>query len=161
MNKLDRIIVEPERVNGQPCIRDTRITVRRVLEALAAYPDRDEFRREYPELEDEDIRQALAYAAANLLDSITPSPGWMIKLLLDEGLPRSAATLLRAADVDTQYASELGIRPWRTRTFLISPFARGVSSRSMPTSTPCWRCDAPKSLPSCESASRECALKKR
>jgi uncharacterized protein (DUF433 family) len=47
-----------------------RLTVRRVLEALATYPDRQEFYAEYPELDDEDIRQALAYAAANLDDKI-------------------------------------------------------------------------------------------
>lgn len=52
-------------MNGQPCIRDLRLTVRRVVEALANYPNRAELKREYPELEDEDIRQALAYAAAN------------------------------------------------------------------------------------------------
>jgi uncharacterized protein (DUF433 family) len=40
--------------------------VRRVLEALATYPDRDQLRAEYPGLEDEDIRQALVYAAADL-----------------------------------------------------------------------------------------------
>ena len=38
--------------------------------ALAAYPDREELRAEYPELEDEDIRQALEYAAANLDDKV-------------------------------------------------------------------------------------------
>ena len=58
--KLDRITMNSERMNGQPCIRNLRITVRRVLEALAMYPERDELRREYPELEDEDIRQALS-----------------------------------------------------------------------------------------------------
>jgi len=68
MTKLDRITTDPTRMNGQPCIRNLRITVRRVLEALATYPDRDELRREYPELDDEDVRQALAYAAANLDD---------------------------------------------------------------------------------------------
>lgn len=47
-----------------------RLTVRRVLEALATYPDREELRAEYPELEDEDIRQALEYAAANLDDRV-------------------------------------------------------------------------------------------
>ena len=66
----DRITCDPERMNGQPCVRDLRLTVRRVLEALAAYPDRAELKREYPELEDEDIRQALAYAAANLDDKV-------------------------------------------------------------------------------------------
>ncbi|MDZ4778915.1 MAG: DUF433 domain-containing protein [Planctomycetia bacterium] len=66
--KLDRITIDPAVVNGQPCIRGTRLTVRRVLEALALYPDREELKREYPGLADEDIAQALAYAAANLDD---------------------------------------------------------------------------------------------
>ena len=68
--RLDRITSSGDRMNGQPCIRNLRITVRRVLEALAIYPDREEFHREYPELDDEDIRQALAYAAASLDDQI-------------------------------------------------------------------------------------------
>ena len=61
-------------MNGEPCIRDLRLTVRRVLEALATYPDREELKREYPELEDEDIRQALAFAAGMLDDRILPLP---------------------------------------------------------------------------------------
>ena len=69
---FDRITCDPARLNGQPCIRDLRLTVRRVLEAIATYPDRDELRREYPELEDEDIRQALEYAAAALDDKTLP-----------------------------------------------------------------------------------------
>lgn len=68
--ELDRIRIDPRRMNGQPCIRDLRLTVRRVLQALAAYPDRDALRVDYPELEDEDIKQALAYAAASLEDRI-------------------------------------------------------------------------------------------
>jgi len=67
---LNRITSNPAVMNGQPCIRGMRLTVRRVLEALAIYPNRQEFFVEYPELEDEDIRQALAYAAANLDDKI-------------------------------------------------------------------------------------------
>lgn len=67
---FDRITVEPGKMNGQPCIRGMRLTVKRVLEALSLYPDREELRREYPELQDEDIRQALAYAAAHLEDRI-------------------------------------------------------------------------------------------
>lgn len=57
-------------MNGQPCIRDLRLTVKRVLEILATYPTRDEILREYPELETEDIRQALVYAAAILDDQV-------------------------------------------------------------------------------------------
>ncbi len=68
MTPFDRITFDPSTLNGQPCIRGTRLTVRRVLEALALYPDREELKREYPGLEDEDISQALAFAAANLDD---------------------------------------------------------------------------------------------
>jgi uncharacterized protein (DUF433 family) len=67
---FNRITVNPKRMNGQPCIRDLRLTVRRVVEAAALYPDRQELKREYPELDDEDIRQALSYAAANLDDKV-------------------------------------------------------------------------------------------
>ena len=68
MQNLDRITADPSVLNGQPCIRGMRLTVRRVLEALSLYPNREELRVEYPELDDEDVRQALAYAAANLDD---------------------------------------------------------------------------------------------
>ena len=67
---FDRITCDPAQMNGQPCIRGLRLTVRRVLEALATYPNRQELRAEYPELNDDDIRQALAYAAANLDDRV-------------------------------------------------------------------------------------------
>jgi uncharacterized protein (DUF433 family) len=70
MSTFDRITFDPNVLSGQPCIRGLRLTVRRVLEALATYPDREELRSEYPELEDEDIRQALEYAAANLDDRV-------------------------------------------------------------------------------------------
>lgn len=71
---LDRITSNPARMNGQPCIRDLRLTVRRVVELVATYPDRNDLRREYPELDEEDIRQALAYAAATLDDRIMELP---------------------------------------------------------------------------------------
>ena len=68
MATFDRITSDPAVLNGQPCIRGLRLTVRRVLEALATYPDRNELQVEFPELEGEDIRQALEYAAASLDD---------------------------------------------------------------------------------------------
>jgi uncharacterized protein (DUF433 family) len=45
-----------------------------VHEALAICPDLAELKREYPELEDEDIRQALAFAAALVNDKVLPLP---------------------------------------------------------------------------------------
>jgi uncharacterized protein (DUF433 family) len=74
MEKLDRITTDPSRMNGEPCIRNLRLTVRRVLEALAIYPDRAELKREYPELEHEDIRQTLAFAAALVDGKVLPLP---------------------------------------------------------------------------------------
>jgi uncharacterized protein (DUF433 family) len=70
--KLDRITINPAIMNGQPCIRGMRLTVRRVVEAVALYPERAELKAEYPELQDEDIAQALAFAACNLDDQILP-----------------------------------------------------------------------------------------
>ena len=67
---FDRITVDPHQMNGQPCIRGMRLTVRRVVEAVSFYPNREEFFKEYPELNEDDVRQALEFAAASLEDII-------------------------------------------------------------------------------------------
>lgn len=69
---FDRITTDPDVMQGQPCIRGTRLTVRRVLAIVGEYPSHEEIRKDYPQLEDEDIRQALAYASATLEDRIVP-----------------------------------------------------------------------------------------
>jgi uncharacterized protein (DUF433 family) len=51
-----------------------RLTVRRVVAAVAAYPDREELFRNYPDLDEEDVRQALEFAAANLADEGSEMP---------------------------------------------------------------------------------------
>ena len=68
--KLDRITSNANRMNGQPCIRNLRLSVRRVLELLATYPNRQELFEEFPELEEEDIRQTLIFASSYMDDSI-------------------------------------------------------------------------------------------
>ena len=72
--KLDRITINPNKMNGQPCIRDLRLTVRRVVDLLATYPDRKELFQEFPELEEEDIQQALIFACSYLDDRIVELP---------------------------------------------------------------------------------------
>jgi len=67
---FDRITRNPEVLNGQPCIRNLRLSVKRVLEILAVYGNRKELFNEYPELEEKDLKQALEYAAASLEDKI-------------------------------------------------------------------------------------------
>jgi uncharacterized protein (DUF433 family) len=71
---FDRITSDPGTMSGQPCVRHMRLTVRRVLEAFSTHPDPAELLREYPELEPEDIRQVLAYAAASLDDRVIHLP---------------------------------------------------------------------------------------
>jgi uncharacterized protein (DUF433 family) len=63
--RFDRVTMDPRQMGGVPCIRGSRLTVKRLVQLAALYPDRGELRREFPEVEDEDIRQALEYAAAN------------------------------------------------------------------------------------------------
>lgn len=67
---FDRITIEPGKMGGQPCIRGLRITVKRVLEILRAYPDHNELFADYPDLEEADLQQALSFAAAHLDDQI-------------------------------------------------------------------------------------------
>ena len=63
MNLLDRITLEPDKRSGKPCIRGLRITVYDVLEYLASGMTEAEILADLPDLEREDIRAALAFAA--------------------------------------------------------------------------------------------------
>ena len=74
MQRFDRITWNPEQMNGQPCIRGMRLTVRRVVEAVSVHTDQRDLFRNYPELEPEDVRQALAFAAAILEDTAAATP---------------------------------------------------------------------------------------
>jgi uncharacterized protein (DUF433 family) len=67
---FDRITIEPDKMGGKPCIRGLRIPVENVLNIVASYPDRMELFENYPDLEEEDLRQALAFAAASMDDQI-------------------------------------------------------------------------------------------
>ena len=74
MAAFDRITVDPAVMGGQPCVRGMRLTVRRVVEAVSTYRTWDAVIAEYPELQAEDIRQALEFAATNLDDRIIELP---------------------------------------------------------------------------------------
>jgi len=58
-----RITVEPGKCGGRPCIRHMRIRVKDVLEMLAAGASEDQILADHPDLEREDIRACLEYAA--------------------------------------------------------------------------------------------------
>lgn len=63
MSKLDRVTVDPQVFQGQPCIRGMRIPVSLIVKLVSAGKTTDEIIDDYPELEKEDIRQALEFAA--------------------------------------------------------------------------------------------------
>ena len=72
--QLDRITINPNVCLGQPTIRGMRITVGFVLKLLASNLSVQEVLAAYPELEEEDIRQTLNYAAWTVSDKITSIP---------------------------------------------------------------------------------------
>lgn len=62
----DRIVVDPEILLGKPVIRGTRISVELVLRKLSEGMAEPELLEAYPQLELEDIRAAIAFAADTL-----------------------------------------------------------------------------------------------
>jgi uncharacterized protein (DUF433 family) len=63
---IDRITVNPEQCGGRPCIRGMRIRVVDVLDLFAAGLSAEQILEEMPDLEMEDLRAALRYAARKL-----------------------------------------------------------------------------------------------
>ena len=63
MKNLDRITFNPDVMGGKPCLRGLRVTVGTVVGLLASGHSNAEILQLYPYLEQEDIQQALAYAA--------------------------------------------------------------------------------------------------
>ena len=59
----ERIVIESDLHHGDPCIKGMRIPVARVIGSLADGMTPAQIREAYPQLTDEDIRAALAYAA--------------------------------------------------------------------------------------------------
>jgi uncharacterized protein (DUF433 family) len=59
----ERIVIDPAVRSGKPVIRGTRITVSDILEYLAGGMSQQEILEDFPDLEGEDIRAALAFAA--------------------------------------------------------------------------------------------------
>ncbi|HEX3034807.1 MAG TPA: DUF433 domain-containing protein [Thermodesulfobacteriota bacterium] len=65
-NFMDRITVNPEQCGGRPCIRGMRIRVIDILDLFAAGLSAEQILEEMPDLEMEDLKAALQYAARKL-----------------------------------------------------------------------------------------------
>jgi len=60
---LNRITIEPGKCGGKPCLRGLRIRVQDILEAMAEGETPEEILADFPDLEADDIRACLVYAA--------------------------------------------------------------------------------------------------
>ncbi|MBO9369617.1 MAG: DUF433 domain-containing protein [Chloroflexi bacterium] len=67
---FDRITHDPDILGGKACIRGMRISVSLIVNLVANGMTVEEIIREYPDLEPEDIRQALRYAAWTAEDAV-------------------------------------------------------------------------------------------
>ena len=63
MSYRNRITMEPGKRGGKPCIRGLRITVYDILEYLASGMTEQQILSDFPDLEPEDIKACLAFAA--------------------------------------------------------------------------------------------------
>jgi uncharacterized protein (DUF433 family) len=69
---FDRITFEPGKMGGRACIRGLRITAGLIVSLIAEGASFEEILHDYPDLEAEDIRQALAYAAWLMREEVVP-----------------------------------------------------------------------------------------
>ena len=63
MKHLTRITFDPNVMGGKPCVRGMRVTVGMIVGLVAAGQSTEDILQAYPYIEEEDVREALAYAA--------------------------------------------------------------------------------------------------
>ncbi len=71
----DRITFDPKVMGGRACIRGMRITVAHIVNMVANGMTTEEIIKEYPDLEAEDVRQSLQYAAFLAREEVYPTVG--------------------------------------------------------------------------------------
>ena len=80
MSYRERITIEPGKRGGKPCIRGLRITVYDILEYLAGGMTEQQILTDFPDLEVEDIRACLAFAADRERKLVSVPPAWSYSL---------------------------------------------------------------------------------
>jgi len=70
--KYTRITINPEQMAGAPCIRGLRIPVATIVAMVAEGMTTDEILEDYPDLQREDISEALHYAAEAVAEREIP-----------------------------------------------------------------------------------------
>jgi uncharacterized protein (DUF433 family) len=74
MKDFNRITIDPGQMGGVPCVRHVRIPVATILRLLAGGLSERKILSEYPDLEVEDIRECLRFAAVSAMERELPLP---------------------------------------------------------------------------------------
>lgn len=72
-HQFDRITMDPEKCFGKPCVRGLRMPVASILAYLSGGLSIDDLLKQWPELEREDVYQALGFAGTLMEESVVPS----------------------------------------------------------------------------------------
>jgi uncharacterized protein (DUF433 family) len=70
---MNRITVNPAQCGGHPCVRGMRIRVKDVLDMLSGGATQEEILKDFPDLEIDDIRACIAYAARYVDHPVVPA----------------------------------------------------------------------------------------
>ncbi|MEO7556082.1 MAG: DUF433 domain-containing protein [Acidimicrobiales bacterium] len=70
--RFERITIEPDKMGGVPCIRGMRIPVATVVAMVAEGMAVEEILADHPDLETDDVREALQYAAESVRERELP-----------------------------------------------------------------------------------------
>jgi len=95
--KFPRITIDPEQMGGVPCLRGLRIPVATILAMLAEGMTEQEILAAYPDLEPEDIKEALKFAAEAVQERQLAFGDSAVKFLVDNALSPFVAEKLREA----------------------------------------------------------------
>ncbi|MBC6937274.1 MAG: DUF433 domain-containing protein [Chloroflexi bacterium] len=69
---FQRITIDPQQMDGLPCIRGLRIPVAAIIDMVASGMTNEDILSAYPDLEPDDIREALQFAAAAVRERQLP-----------------------------------------------------------------------------------------
>ncbi len=143
INELPRITLDPEVMGGKPCIRGLRVTVGTIVGLLAVGHSIEDILRAYPYLEEEDIRQALAYAAWRveekepsamfqkvapmfLVDNVDQAVAWYRDMLGAKlqhslpGIPPLEWASLLLGDIEVMFSQKKAAQKWYSDKVTVS-----------------------------------------
>jgi uncharacterized protein (DUF433 family) len=107
---FDRVTHEPNVLAGRATLRGLRISVARVVNLVANGMTPARIVAEYPDLEEEDVRQALGYAAAIEEDQVSASRRKVMRFLADAGISPRTVEFLRQHGHDAIHVRALGLQ---------------------------------------------------